>query len=71
MKHWAYKVAQLQLDCPECQRIAQCILHGGPLLYWEKHHIEQHVTAMQETINQRVRDGVEMRLPPPEPSRER
>lgn len=71
MKQWAYKVAQLQMDCPECRRIAQCILQGGPLLYWEKRHIEQDVSAMRETINQRIRDGIDMHPPPPEPSRGR
>jgi len=34
MKQWAYKVEQLQIKCPECQRIAQCILQGSSLLYW-------------------------------------
>lgn len=71
MKHWTYKVAQLQMDCPECRRIAQCIFQGDPLLYWEKRHIEQDVSAMRETINQRIRDGIAMLSPSPEPSRGR
>jgi hypothetical protein len=69
MKQWAYKVEQLRIDCP--QRIAYCILQGGLLLYSEKRHIEQEVTAMRETINQRIRDGVELRNLPPESRRGR
>jgi len=68
MKHWAYKVAQLQIDRPECQHIAQHILQDGSLLYGEKRHIAQEVSAMRETINQRIRDGVDMPPPPPESS---
>ena len=70
-KQWADKVEQLQIKCPECQRIAQGILQGRSLLYWEKRHIEQDVTAMRETINQRIRDGVEMRNLPPKSRRGR
>lgn len=71
MKQWAYKVEQLQIQCPECQRIARCILRGGSLLYREKRHIEQDVSAMREVINQRIRDGLEMRNPPPKSGRGR
>jgi hypothetical protein len=59
MKYWADKVRQLAIHCPECQRIAQRILRGEPLLYREKTHIEHDVAAAAEAFRGRIRDGVE------------
>jgi hypothetical protein len=59
MKQWARKVEQLNIRCPECRRIAQRILQGEPLLYGEKQHIEQDVTAERDAVNRRIRDGIE------------
>ena len=61
MKQWAHKVEQLNIRCSKCQRIAQRLLRDEPLLYGEKQHIDQAVTAEGEAINRRIRDGVEAR----------
>jgi hypothetical protein len=61
MKHWADQVGQLQIHCSVCQRIAQRILRGKPLLSGEKVHLERDVTGAREALSARVRDGVEAR----------
>jgi hypothetical protein len=61
MKQWAHKVEQLQIHCSVCQRIAQRILRGNPLLYGEKAHLEHGVSAALSAYRGRIRDGVEAR----------
>jgi len=61
MKQWAAKVEQLNIRCPECRRIARRVLRDKPLLYGEKAHIEQSVTAALEAVGGRIRDGIEAR----------
>jgi len=61
MKQWADQVEQLQIHCSVCQRIAQRILRGQPLLYEEKAHLEHDVSAALNAYNARIRDGVEAR----------
>jgi hypothetical protein len=58
MKYWARKVEQLAIHCPQCQRIAQRVLHGEPLLYGEKNHLECDVRAVLDEFNRRLRDGI-------------
>lgn len=60
MKYWARKVEQLAIHCSQCQRIAQRVLHGEPLLYEEKNHLERDVRAALDEFNQRLRDGIEV-----------
>jgi hypothetical protein len=64
MKQWADQVEQLQIHCSVCQRIAQRILRGKPLLYGEKAHLEHDVSAALNAYRGRIRDGVEMRNTP-------
>ncbi|MGE0679892.1 MAG: hypothetical protein AB7P69_03135 [Candidatus Binatia bacterium] len=59
MKYWARKVEQLAIHCSECQRIAQRVLHGEPLLYGQKNHLEHDVRAALDEFNRRLRDGIE------------
>jgi len=59
MKYWARKVEQLAIHCSQCQRIAQRVLHGEPLLYGEKNHLERDVRAVLDEFNWRLRDGIE------------
>ena len=59
MKYWARKVEQLAIHCSQCQCIAQRVLHGEPLLYGEKNHLERDVRAALDEFNRRLRDGIE------------
>ncbi len=59
MKQWADKVEQLNIHCPACRRIAQRILRDEPLLYGEKAHLEQDVSAALDAFRGRIRDGIE------------
>jgi hypothetical protein len=61
MKQWAAKVEQLNIRCPECRRIARRVRRDEPLLYGEKAHLEQGVTATLEAVRGRIRDGIEAR----------
>jgi hypothetical protein len=65
MNQWAKTVADLNIRCAWCRRIARSRIRGEPLTYQQQQHITQHVTAVLQAGRERgeLKDKTQQHIP--------